>query len=306
MRALRSLMIGDCDHYKSPYIHGVNQAMSLLGHTHSQISIRQPISTLELRIRDLKPDIIWTHMLLWGPMGSPPTEQLISAVYKAAKLGAKVVIHDGDYKESIRYPKDISTWCSVALCNHVYNRKAWKVPILHWPYFAFTQEKIADPVPTWKCELFFAGSSLGSGIYGAREQLLEDIRNRKIKIRTPTPAEGNTLFKTAEIAASADAVLGFGRPGKTGWTDTRVFQYSGAGGILIHDDAKEYLHPWMHYIPYQSQSADSVVDALYYLRRMPEREKRVIRESAFRFVQEKHSSVARVRQVLEFLYGKNS
>lgn len=293
---LRSLMIGDCDHYLSPYIFGVQQGMARLGHWHSQISIRQPAHLIEQRIVDVHPDIIWTHMLLWAPAGAPATPELLQVVERAARRGAKVVIHDGDYKPDARFPHDLSSWCALALCNHRFDRSAWRVPTLHWPYFAFAQERIEEPKPALRCGLFFAGRLGTDAVYGDRTALVEEIKRAGVSVRIP--ADGNTLFRTAEVAASADAVLGFGRPGTSGWVDTRVFQYPGAGGILLHDDVAGYLEPWVHFVPYESGSAASAVEALERLAAARESERQVLRERAFAHVQSQHSSTARVQQVL--------
>lgn len=294
-------MLGDCDHYFSPYIFGVQQGMSRLGHLHSQVNIRAGVDIIAKRIADVRPDILWTHMLLWGPPGSPPVAQLLDIVRSAKKNGARVVVHDGDYKQTTRHPHDLSSWCALALCNHTFDRSAWRVPTLRWPYFAFAQDKIADAAPEWSCDLFFAGITSQSTTYAARSALLEDVRRRGVKLRMPTPADGNTLFRTPEIAASAGAVLGFGRPGVDGWVDTRVFQYPGSGAVLLHDDAAGYLTPGEHFLPYQSGDAASIAEALGRLRRMPERDRRALRERGFAHVQANHSSVARVAQVLRTL-----
>lgn len=297
MTTIRSLMLGDCDHYPSPYMRGVAQAMARLGYAHTEVSIRQPIGVIRRSILNARPTILWTHMLLWPPPKSPPVEQLVEVVSAAARSGARVVLHDGDYKEPTRHPHDISSWCALALVNHAFDRSAWRVPTLRWPYFAFSQDRIADPVPSRRCDLWFAGT-LGNGpVYGARTALIEEVRASGVKLLMPAAGE-NTLLRTAEIAASAGAVLGFGRPGVRGWVDTRVFQYPGAGGILLHDDVAGYLEPWVHFVPYQSGSAAGVVEALGQLARLKERERQEIRERAFRYVQENHSGVARVRQVL--------
>lgn len=300
MRALRSLLIGDCDHYVSPYIRGVAQAMRILGHHHAEISIRQPMITLQKLIAKAQPEIIWTHMLLWPPPGSPTAGQLEGLVHHAAKLGSKVVLHDGDCKEQPRYPQDISAWCSVALCNHAFDRSAWRCPILYWPYFAFAQEGILPPTEKHlHGKLFFAGTMQYGALYDARNRLLDELKQKGVPLWTPHA--GNTLFQTGHIAPSATAVLGFGRPDQPGWVDTRVFQYPGAGGILIHDHAPQ-LTPWEHFVPYASGSADSVAEAFAKVRAMPEAEQRAMRERAHHFVQERHSSVARVREVLDFLF----
>ncbi len=297
---MRSLTLGDCAHYKSPYMRGVAQAMKLLGHPHAEVSIRLSAKSIEQRIKMYRPDIIWTHMLMWPPPGSPAVPQLIEIVRAASKRGAQVIIHDGDARAATRYPCDISSWCSLALLNHAYDRSAWRVPTLHWPYFASVQEKIARPVLALHCELFFAGILTGGPIYAARSALIDAVRARGVRLRMPSPGD-NTIERTHEIAASADAVLGFGRPEIPGWVDTRVWQYPGAGGILVHDDVQGHLEPWKHYVPYQSKDADSVVDALARLRAMPEAERMALRQRAFFFVQQRHSSVARVRQVLAAL-----
>lgn len=297
---MRSLMLGDCHHYISPYMRGVKQAMELLGYPHAEVSIRSSAKLIEQRIRLWRPDVIWTHMLLWPPAGSPPVAALIEIMQRAVALGARVLIHDGDARLSMRYPYDISSWCSLALVNHACERSAWRVPALRWPYFAPVQQRIASPVPELRCGLFFAGRT-GGHLYTARTALLESIRARGIDLRMPTVDGQNTLDYTHRIAASADAVLGFGRREIPGWADTRIFQYVGAGGLLLHDDVQGYLEPWVHYVPYDTGSADSVVESLERLKRLPDSERAALRMRAFSFVQRHHSSVARVRQVTDAL-----
>lgn len=295
---MRFLMLGDCEHYKSPYMRGVKQAAAILGIPHREVSIRQAALLIAERIHEWRPTILWTHMLLWPPKGSPSVDTLIAIVAKAAKEGAKVIIHDGDARVGTRYPFDISPWCSLALVNHLYERSAWKAPTLHWPYFAPVQDKIAQPVDLWRCELFFAGTIGPGPIYGARTALVNKLLARGTKVLVPSD---NTIDQTAEIAASADAVLGFGRPDVRGWVDTRVFQYTGSGGILVHDDVQGYLEPWVHYVPYVSGSAESVIEALGRLRVLRDDERMAIRLRAHAYVQENHSSVSRVREVLRWL-----
>lgn len=295
---MRSIMIGDCDHYVSPYMRGVAQAMRLLGHEHAEVSIRLPFKTIENRVRLWRADIVWTHMLMWPP-GSPSVGDLIAIVERSAREGARVVIHDGDAKAATRYPRDISSWCSLALVNHAFDRSAWGVPTMRWPYFAPVQDSIAAPVESLRCALFFAGAG-GGGLYAARSALLAAVRARGVAVQQPATGS-NTLDDTPAVAASADAVLGFGRPEVPGWVDTRVFQYPGAGGILLHDDVQGYLEPWVHFVPYKSGDADSVVDALERLRAMSEDRRAELRARAFAHVQKHHSSIARVGQVLAHL-----
>lgn len=297
-RPLRSVLIGDADHYPSEYIFGVNQGMALLGHWHTTVSIRNPLGIIEKRLAEVQPDIIWGHMLLWAPGGEYVTHSLLSVCQHWKDRGTRVVIHDGDARAETRFPHDISSAVDLVLCNHALDRSAWGIPAVRWPYFAFHQERVAPFNPDFAADLAFAGRR-GGAMYAERDAFLDALHKRLPgRFREfPTSDHPHTLFQTAELAASADAVLGYGRSNATGWLDVRVFQYPGAGGVLLHDDVDGLLEPDVHYIPYKSQDVDSVVDALHRARGLGPR----IRKEAFAYVQEHHSSVARVRQALAYL-----
>jgi hypothetical protein len=317
---LRSLLVGDTDHYLSPYIHGVAAASGRLGILHSQISIRVGIDRILRRIEDVRPHLLWTHMLLWPPKGSPQASVLLAACTMARRrYGTKVVIHDGDLKERTRFPQDISSGVDLALLNHRHPRTAWKVPTLYWPYACFPQEKLAAPVEALRCRLAFAGQLASipfrlpgppAGIYDARSQFVRILEGREVGMRVFDGSDGNTLLRTADLAVSAGAVLGYGRPGSD-WVDNRVFQYPGAGGILLHDDVPDDagMEPWDasgdhitgHYIPYESGNPDSVAAALDCLAAAPETVRQGLRKRAFVHGQKHHSYTARVQQVLAAL-----
>lgn len=292
-RPLRSVMI--CDNvYPSEYIFAVNQGMTLLEHMHGWTSIRQDVGEIAKKLNEFQPDVIWGHCLFWGG----PSERAIRMHTLCAewkRRGAKILLHDGDAKAEARYPNDLSNAVDLALCNHTYDRSVWRVPSMRWPYCAFYQHDIADPVPEWACDLFFAGRH-GGGIYQQRTEMLSELAQRmgaafKFVI---SPPEINTLYRTPEIAASATAVLGYGRQDASGWTDVRVFTYAGAGAVLIHDQAEEFLLPNVHYIPYQRHDVDSIIRAVEVAKqRGPE-----IRRQAFLHVQTHHSSTVRVTQAL--------
>jgi len=296
-RPLRSLAIGDCDHYFSPYLLGIAMAAGRLNIWHTQISIRSPIELLIQRVRDVRPDILWTHMLLWAPVGAPKREQLLELCRAARKACAHVLVHDGDVKVPCRYPHNLSDAVDLALCNHRHDRSVWGIPTLRWPYAAFPQDDLAAQVQEWACDLAFAGQLTKDGTYSARTALIEALHKRKA-VRVFDGREGNTLLRTPELAASATCVLGFGRPDQPGWIDTRVYQYPGAGAILVHDDAADVLEPWVHFAPYVTGDADSIVEAVERVKALTELERRNLRESALHFVQEHHSYTARVQQVL--------
>lgn len=305
-RPLRSVLIGDVDHYPSEYAFGVNQAMTLRGHWHTTVNIRQDIGTISKRVREMQPDVIWGHMLLWAPgseSGNKTVDLLCLCEEWKAKAGTRVLLHDGDARTDTRFPTDISTAVDLALCNHKAPRRIWNIPTLHWPYFAFYQREIAEPVPEFACDLAFAGRLDGGGIYQARTELVLGLQAKlgdRLKI-FPSAEQPHTLFRTPELAASAGAVLGYGRPDRNGWLDVRVFQYPGAGAVLIHDDVGGFLTPWEHYVPYTSGSIEEALDRAEHCAHgdwVPTQMQK-IRQQAFRYVQQHHSCLNRVAEALQ-------
>jgi len=299
------MLIGDVDGYLSEFAFGVNQALTKAGHFHNAISIRNDISTIAKRAGEVHPDILWGHMIAWPPRGasSTPADLLeLCADWKAK--GTKVLIHDGDAGSKTRFPLDISPAVDLALCNHTADRSAWKIPQLHWPYFCFDQAEMADPHPDFMCDLAFAGRLSTEGIYADRTRLVMELKAKlgdRMKI-FPNASVGHTLYRTPELAVSAGAILGYGRPDRPGWQDVRTFLFPGAGGILLSDDAQDYLTPWEQFVPYESGSVDSVLRALEWLKMIrgahPSSKELVFREEAFLYTQAKHSATARVRQAL--------
>lgn len=294
---LRSVMIGDADYYASEYIYGVNQGMTMLGHTHVTVNIRNDIGLIAQRLEQLRPDVIWMHMLLWAP---PPARvlDLLTLCEDWRARGARVLMHCGDYNGEVKeakFPNDVSRAVDLALCNHTIKHERWNIPSLRWPYGAFCQLSPSWPLADWQCDLFFAGRA-GGGIYQQRTEMLGLLQQHlgpRFRLHVSPPAT-STMYLTPGIATAAGAVLGYGRPDSPGWTDVRVFQWSGAGGVLLHDQAEEWLTPYEHYLPYKSGSVDSILTALENVPSLGPK----IREKAFKYVQTHHSWVKRVSDAL--------
>lgn len=296
-RPLRSLLIGDVDFYPSEYAFGVNQAMTRAGHWHTSVNIRQDIGTIAKRTLEMQPDLIWGHMLLWAP-GPQKTPDLLDLCATWRGRGTKVLIHDGDARVATRFPVDISPAVDLALCNHRASRHLWKIPQLHWPYFAFDQTAMATPHPDFLCDLAFAGRLVTDALYGDRTRLVLELKAKlgeRMKI-FPSESLPHTLYRTPELAVSAGAVLGYGRPDRPGWLDVRTFQYPGAGGILLSDDVGGLLDEGF-YLPYKAGDTESVLAALPTALEHPRRAQEM-RRLAFAYVQQHHSATARVRQAL--------
>ena len=239
-------------------------------------------------------------MLLWAPGALSKAHELLELCATWRQRGTRVIMHDGDARVETRHPESVSNAVDVVLCNHTADRSVWGITQIRWPYFAFTQTATADPCPAYSCDLAFAGRVSESGIYAGRTRLINALRGRLgLHFRVfPDAAVVHTLMRTPELAVSATAVLGYGRPEAPGWLDVRLFQYPGAGGVLLYDDvdrASEFLRPYMHFVPYEKDDPDSVMRALTVACSWT----RDHRELVFRDVQKDHSSVPRVRQALQ-------
>ncbi len=299
-RPLRSVFLGN-PRYLSVYGLGVQQAMGILGHWHRVVSLFDPLPEVVKQIAEMAPDVIWTHMALWPPHGGLSADQVAEVIAPWKNRGAAVFLHDGDPR--VRTTQlDVPGIFSVALVNRT-DGDYWKIPSVRWPYAAMVQREIAAPQSEWACDLLFAGILRGDGLYGERTRLVQALQNclgSGMRVISPSIGERNNRMLVADVAPSAGAVLGFGRPEVTGWIDTRVFQYPGAGGILIHDDAGEFLRPGEHYLKFdRADPVNSVLRAVEQAKQDPG-----IRERAFRFVQDNHTWVHRVERALEAFYGR--
>ena len=306
-RPLRSVWLGS-QRYLSVYGLGVAQAMGLLGHWHRPVSFYDSREDVVRQVAEMQPDVIWTHMALWPPAGSIGAEAIADILSHWLARGSCVFLHDGDPRER-DLPSDLGKIFSIALVNRrVGDVQYASLPVLRWPYGAMVQREIGEPVDAWRCDLLFAGHMRGDGLYGERTMLVDSLLKTlgdRMRVICPGFGHVNNRMLVADAAPSAGAVLGFGRPEVPGWTDTRIVQWTGAGGVLVHDDASEFLVPDEHYLRYERgaqvwQTMESVL-------RCVERAKTeglTIRERAFRHVQAHHTWVHRVEDALAAFYGR--
>jgi len=302
-RPLRSIMI--CNPaYVSAYVLGVAQAMAMLGHWHREISVLADFDRVSRQLEEHRPDIIWTHTVPWVPREAPaPGWGYLDLLSEWRKRGSRVLLHDGDPRAATRHPRDLSAAFDFALCNHAQNRIDWKIPTVRWPYAAMVQREIGEPVNALRCGLLFAGIvRKDDDLYSPRTDVLGLLRERlgdRLAVRSGVV---NDRMQAADVASSAQAVLGFGRPEIKGWVDTRVFQYPGAGGVLLHDDAAEFLVPGVHFVEFKrgstaEETAAGVVEAFGRVGH----EEIEMRARAFAHVQAHHTWRHRVESVLNLL-----
>jgi hypothetical protein len=165
------------------------------------------------------------------------------------------------------------------------------------------QREIGAPVDSLRCGLLFAGIvRQDDGLYSGRSEVLGILREKLGDRLTVRTGGVNDRMQVADVAASAQAVLGFGRPEVPGWVDTRCFQYPGAGGVLIHDDAGEYLFPGGHFVPFV-RGATSLDTAMAIVQALDKvgHEEAELRARAFAYVQANHTWRHRVEAALPLL-----
>jgi hypothetical protein len=304
-RPLRSMMLCNPS-YLSAYVLGVAQAMGQLGHWHRCVSVLDDADRITRQFEEMRPDVIWTHTVPWVPRGAPaPGWLLLELLANWRWRGARVVLHDGDPRTATRYPQDLSASFDVALCNHSLSRIEWRLPTLRWPYAAMAQREMAEPVESLRCHLLFAGIvRKDDNLYSGRSEVLGILRERLGDRLTVRTGAVNDRMQSADVAASAQAVLGFGRSEVPGWVDTRVFQYPGAGGVLIHDDVAEFLVPGVHFVPYErGADAASTAQAIMLALEKVGHVEAELRARAFGHIQAHHTWRHRVEAALGLLFS---
>ncbi len=301
-RPLRSVWLGN-PRYLSVYGLGVAQAMGIMGHWHRSVSIFDDLDTIKRQIEEMSPDVIWTHMILWPPKGARKPSQTLSILSDWKRRGTAVYLHDGDPRE--RDITDVNWAFSVALVNRsVEVGSHFNIPSIRWPYAAMVQKEIGPPRDEWACDLLFAGHMRDDSLYRERTTLVNALQQRlgqHMRVVSPGAGAINNRLLVADVAPSVGAILGFARPEVPGWIDTRVFQYGGSGGILIHDDAGEFLEPDVHYLKFDRKNAvESIVLAVEQAKSNGQ-----IRHQAFTHIQANHTWIQRVDAALKAFYGNN-
>lgn len=305
-RPLRSVMLHS-PRYLSGYVLGVAQAMGALGHWHRLVSLFDEAGDIDRQLREMQPDVIWTHCAAWPPPGATPVLDVLRLLAMWKRRGSCVFLHDGDPEQKKVDPDaDMGATFSIALVNRAIDPNPWPMPSVHWPYAAFAQKEIAPPVDEWRCDLLFAGHlRRAEEGYGDRTKLVFDLHERlgpAMRIVSPGGGDINNRMLVADVAPSATAVLGFGRPDVPGWIDTRVYQWPGAGGLLIHDDGGGVLEAGAHYLRFDRN--EGVESVLRCIEQAKQPEASAIRERAFQFIQANHTWRHRVEVALAAFYGR--
>jgi len=173
---------------------------------------------------------------------------------------------------------------------------------------ALYQKDIADFDPRYACKMAFTGELSSSQHHAPRTKFIQELKN-KIDIKIfPTPETGNTRFQTAELAASADSILGMQMGTNIPlYLDVRPWQYSGAGALYFHDRCKAmdtFFKPDYHYISYERNNANHLMEQ-YNKYVLNKEEGSKIRKQGFEFCQKYHSTQQRVQMIIDYFEGKD-
>lgn len=285
--------------YLSAYVLGVAQAVNQLGHWHRTVSVFDDAASIERQIAEMSPDIIWTHTVAWPPVGAVPASELLPMLARWKRRGSITYLHDGDPRAREVHPDlDVEAAFSIALVNRTVDDH-WPVHSIRWPYAAMTQKEIGPAREEWRCDLLFAGHlRRHQEGYGDRTRLVYALHRRlgpRMRIISPGGGDTNNRMLVADVAPSAGAILGYGRPDVPGWIDTRAFQYPGAGGLLIHDDCGDILAPDEHFLRFNPKEGEESVLACL---ARASKDGPAIRARAFAHVQRHHTWRHRVEAAL--------
>jgi len=304
MKQIRIVILGDWGSYLSYFLMG-----SMEGAIRNEVWCRpvdlfQSINKIRKQIMWFKPDIIVTHCIFAKRFEEIGVLDLLS---EFKEKGIKIFYHMGDARSVPRYPNDISKYIDFCLINHGLTKefsKIWKVPCYQWPYMSLYQRSFGNENKDFKYDVIFTGRlNKGHLHHGFRTDFIEKLQER-IKVKVfPNEKYGNTRFETAEVAVSANAVLGV----QMGldipmYIDVRPFQYIGAGALYFHDRCdvmRAFFQPGYHYVEYERGEVKDFLDKYnYYVKKYPKKGKR-IREQGFQFCQTFHSTKERVGFILD-------
>jgi hypothetical protein len=308
MKQYRIVILGKWNSYLSYFLMGSLQGVFLNGSLARSVSLENnTINEVAEQINFFKPHAILAHTIFDN---LPHREQLFNILRKSRREGTKVFYHAGDARPDPRYPKPINDIVDYVLINHwpmMPSYNVWKVPCIHWPYMALNQDKLAEPVDVYKCDLAFTGSLSDNQHHAPRARFIQQLKS-KISVKVfPTPESGNTRFQTPELAASAGSVLGFQMGlDVSGYQDVRIWQYCGAGALYFHDKhpvVERFFRDGVHYVGFERDNIEDFYNKWQHYRNNQD-ESNNIRQQAFEYVQKYHSSKERMKQVINILEGK--
>ena len=306
MKQLRIVGLGDYDNYFSYFTYSIMEGAIRTGNLFRPVPFfGHDLSVIKEQILWFKPHILIAHML-FGCGHRHDQSRVFQMLRDMRQRGIYVVYHNGDARKDPRYCGDISPIVDLGLLNQsdlAHYQNIWRVPCIRWPYMCLYQKEIADPVDLYKCSIAFTGGIASKGVHKERTDFVNTLQDRGCNVKLfPTNETGNTRFQTAELAASANMVLGMQMERQLkGYLDVRPFQYIGAGALYLHDKCEqmdEYFESGRHYIRYDKSDIEGFIANASILNKGGPMVQ-AIREYGFKYCQNRHSTKQRMEEILK-------
>jgi hypothetical protein len=306
---IRIATLGDWTKYFSYFLAGTQEGSILNGCLFRPVDIRQSKESILNCLIEFRPHILFCHCIFGKTFRPNEQFEILSEIRKT--LGTKVFYHLGDTRTEPRYCNDISDFVDAGLVNQTENlenfARIWKVPTYHWPYGCFSQKEISDEVDKFCHDLVFTGRLNNNGVHSQRTAFIKELRTRIPSFAIyPNEEYPDTKLLTAEIAASATAILGVcAGYNIKGYMDVRPFQYTGAGGFLLqryYSEMEKVFNNGEHLVWFDDDNIDNFLHIFDYYKRARGKIKR-IRNEGFKFCQKYHSYKRRVEDVINIAFG---
>ena len=260
------------------------------------------------RMAQIKPDVCFTHLTFHNQIY--PMNQVMNMFADARKnFGVKIVHVIMDAREEPRYAGDISQAFDCALLSQTKNlekfQNYWKIPVYFFSYCSLTYNKMASPCGNLQfADPVFTGNPHA---HEDRVAFLTELQHRMHIQTFVTQSKGDLRHRTPELSSSAWAILGLCTGYDIdGYIDVRPFQYMGAGAVMITRRFKgmDNVIPPDLYFPFDGYTPD---DAEFvrecYKQKCYYNGNGKMREKAFKYIQQHHSSKVRLLDIMEAVNG---
>jgi len=306
---MKAVILGNTNLGYSWFVLTFTQGLMLNGVDVRHIDYKStPLQQIKNKLIDFKPDMIFTHLSFHNHIH--PTDRVLNFFKDIKKhIDVKVIHTCNDARTKDRYMGDISGAFDIALvgsypllmnCEKVFN-----VPVFFCPYSSLTYDKMADFAPdlAFKNPVFTGSPGAHrTGWADNRAGFIEALQ-KVMPIKIFKTQSGQDLrSRTPELSVSAKCILGlcvgYEIPG---YMDVRPFQYLGTGAFMImrkFNGMDEFI-PDDLYVPFYNYDEPQYVKKLW--ERYKDKDTTEIRENAFNYIQQHHSSMVRIKAVLNII-----
>lgn len=267
-----------------------------------------PLPQIKNKLLDFKPDMIFTHLSFHNHIHS--TDRVLNFFNDIKKhIDVKVIHTCNDARTEDRYMGDISGAFDIALVGSypmVMNcKKVFNVPVFFCPYSSLTYDRMSNFAPDLSfSKPVFTGSpgAHRTGWADNRAGFIEALQKiMDIKI-FKTQSGQDLRHRTPELSVSAKCILGlcvgYEIPG---YMDVRPFQYLGTGAFMIMRkfNGMDNFIPDDLYVPFYNYDEPQYVKQLW--EKWQHKDTSEMRRKAFEYIQENHSSMRRIQNILRLV-----